>query len=161
MNDGISDRRSTAKPRFQAGPLLGIHHVRLPVTDLARSFAFFAELLGYERDFDFPGSADDPSGWALRHPEGGPNIVLWRNPKLAGATAGFPWFSIGLPSAQAISDLAAELDRRGIAHGGVQPAIVEVKQPSVHAPDGHLIGFYVIHRGDTVSEAPHHDPTGP
>jgi hypothetical protein len=64
-------------------------------------------------------------------------------------TAGFPWFSIGLPSAQAVFDLEAELDRRGIVHGGVQPAFVEVKLPFVRDPDGHLIGFYVVHRDDT------------
>jgi catechol 2,3-dioxygenase-like lactoylglutathione lyase family enzyme len=121
-------------------PLLGIHHVRLPVADLARSFAFFAGVLGYERDFDFPGER----GWALRHPEGGPNLVLWHDPALAVASAGFPWFSIGLPSARAVTDLAAELDRRGIRHGGVQPAFVEVKLPFVRDPDGHLIGFYVM-----------------
>jgi catechol 2,3-dioxygenase-like lactoylglutathione lyase family enzyme len=130
-------------PAFRAGPLEGIHHVRLPVADLARSFWFYGDLLGYERDFDFPGE-DGPSGWALRHAEGGPNLVLWHDPALAAATAGFPWFSIGLPSAQAVTALAAELDRRGIAHGGVQPAFVEVKLPFVHDPDGHLIGFYVI-----------------
>jgi catechol 2,3-dioxygenase-like lactoylglutathione lyase family enzyme len=121
-------------------PLRGIHHVRLPVADLARSFEFFAELLGYERDFDFPGGA----GWALCHSQGGPRIVLWRDPGLAAATAGFPLFSIGLPNARAVSDLAAELDRRGIVHGGVQSAFVETKLPGVQDPDGHLIGFHVI-----------------
>jgi catechol 2,3-dioxygenase-like lactoylglutathione lyase family enzyme len=127
--------------------LVGIHHLRLPVADLARSFAFFSDLLGYERDFDFPGEGG-PSGWALRHTDGGPDLVLWHHPALAAATAGFPWFSIGLPSAQAVADLAAELDRRGIAHGGVQRAFVEVKLPFVRDPDGHLIGFYVV-RHDT------------
>jgi catechol 2,3-dioxygenase-like lactoylglutathione lyase family enzyme len=119
--------------------LAGIHHVRLPVADLARSFAFFSELLDYEREFDFP----DGGGWALRHAEGGPKLVLWVDPALAAATAGFPWFSLGLPSAQAVRALAAELDRRGISHGGVQPGLVEVKLPFVQDPDGHLIGFYV------------------
>jgi len=142
-------RSEAVEPPFRVGPLLGIHHVRLPVADLARSFAFFSDLLGYERDFDFPG-ADGPSGWALRHAEGGPGIVLWRDPALAAATAGFPWFSIGLPSARAVADLAAELDRRGIVHGGVQTAFVDVKLPFVHDPDGHLIGFYVMRRDDTV-----------
>jgi catechol 2,3-dioxygenase-like lactoylglutathione lyase family enzyme len=131
------------RPSFRAGPLRGIHHVRLPVADLTRSFAFYSQLLGYERDFDFPGE-DGPSGWALRHAEGGPNLVLWHDPALAAAASGFPWFSIGLPSAHAVADLADELDRRGIAHGGLQPAFVEVKLPFVHDPDGHLIGFYVV-----------------
>jgi catechol 2,3-dioxygenase-like lactoylglutathione lyase family enzyme len=122
--------------------LTGVHHVRLPVCDLASSFVFWHEVLGYERDFDFPGE-DGPVGWALKHSTGGPSIVLWRDPDLARASSGFPWFSIGLPSSKDVRQLAAELDRRGIPHGGVQEAMVEVKLPFVQDPDGHLIGFFV------------------
>jgi catechol 2,3-dioxygenase-like lactoylglutathione lyase family enzyme len=122
--------------------LTGVHHVRLPVSDLDRSFAFWGELLGYEREFDFPGP-DGPRGWALKHPLGGPRLVLWRDPELATASAGFPWFSLGLSSSSEVVQLAEELDRRGISHGGVQDAMVEVKLPAVADPDGHLVGFYV------------------
>jgi catechol 2,3-dioxygenase-like lactoylglutathione lyase family enzyme len=127
--------------------LTGVHHVRLPVRDLERSFTFWHELLGYERDFDFPGPAG-PRGWALRHPRGGPDLVLWHDPDKAAACSAFPWFSIGLPSPDDISSLATELDRRGVAHGGVQPALVGVKLPFVNDPDGHLISFYVKPRSD-------------
>jgi catechol 2,3-dioxygenase-like lactoylglutathione lyase family enzyme len=129
----------TATP---ATPIVGVHHVRLPVRDLERSFAFWHQLLGYERDFDFLGS-DGPLGWALRHPAGGPDLVLWHDPELAAATAGFPWFSMALPSADDVRALCAELDRRGIAHGGIRSALVDVKLPFVQDPDGHLVGFYV------------------
>jgi catechol 2,3-dioxygenase-like lactoylglutathione lyase family enzyme len=122
--------------------LTGVHHVRLPVSDLARSFAFWGEVLGYEREFDFPGP-HEPRGWALKHPLGGPRLVLWRDPERAAMSAGFSWFSIGLPSPRDVVGLAEELDRRGISHGGVQDALVEVKLPSVTDPDGHLVGFYV------------------
>jgi catechol 2,3-dioxygenase-like lactoylglutathione lyase family enzyme len=122
--------------------LTGVHHVRLPVTHLDRSFAFWRELLGYERDFDFPGP-DGPLGWALKHPAGGPNIVLWHDPALAAASRGFPWFSVGLPSSDDVVRLAEDLDRCGIEHGGVQNAFVEIKLPFVSDPDGHLISFYV------------------
>ena len=122
--------------------LTGIHHVRLPVTDLDRSYAFWRDVLGYERDFDFPG-LDGPLGWALKHPTGGPSIVLWHDPEKAAASSGFPWFSIGLPSSRDVMNLAEELDRRGIRHGGVQDAFVEIKLPFVNDSDGHLIGFYV------------------
>jgi catechol 2,3-dioxygenase-like lactoylglutathione lyase family enzyme len=131
----------TADRAFQ---LAEVHHVRLPVSDLSRSFQFWRELLGYERNFDFPGPDGSTKGWAIRHPRNGPNIVLWHDPGLAARTAGFPWFSIGVPSSEAILALAAELDRRGIAHGGVQDAMVGVKLPFVHDPDDHLIGFYVV-----------------
>jgi catechol 2,3-dioxygenase-like lactoylglutathione lyase family enzyme len=122
--------------------LTGVHHVRLPVTELERSYAFWRDVLGYERDFDFPGP-DGPLGWALKHPTGGPGIVLWHDPAKAVASSGFPWFSLGLPTSRDVVNLAAELDRRGIRHGGVQDALVEIKLPFVNDPDGHLIGFYV------------------
>jgi catechol 2,3-dioxygenase-like lactoylglutathione lyase family enzyme len=129
--------------------LTGVHHVRLPVSDLARSFAFWGEVLGYERELDFPGP-DGPRGWALRHPLGGPRLVLWRDPERAVVTAGFSWFSIGLPSTRDVLNLAEELDRRRISHGGVQDALVEVKLPAVVDPDGHLIGFYVAPGGPST-----------
>jgi catechol 2,3-dioxygenase-like lactoylglutathione lyase family enzyme len=122
--------------------LTGVHHVRLPVRELERSFAFWHVVLGYERDFDF-GGPDGPGGWALRHPHGGPDLVLWHDPAMAAASRGFPWFSIGLPSPEDIRSLAKELDRRGVRHGGVQDALVGIKLPFVNDPDGHLIGFYV------------------
>lgn len=119
--------------------LTGVHHVRLPVRDLQRSYAFWSEVVGYERDFDFPGA----QAWALKHPTGGPNLVLWHDPEKAAATSGFPWFSLGLPTSQDVLDLAETLDRLGIEHGGVQDAFVEIKLPFVSDPDGHLVGFNV------------------
>ncbi|MDQ1708834.1 MAG: hypothetical protein QOG49_219 [Frankiaceae bacterium] len=120
----------------------GVHHVRLPVRDLDRSYAFWSLVLGYERDFDFPGPAG-PLGWALKHPAGGPRLVLWHDAELAAAACGFPWFSLGLPSKGDVVALADTLDRLGIEHGGVQDAFVDIKLPFVHDPDGHLVSFYV------------------
>jgi glyoxylase I family protein len=39
----------------------GIHHIRLTVTDLARSRAFYTEVLGFEIAAESPGSPDDPA----------------------------------------------------------------------------------------------------
>jgi catechol 2,3-dioxygenase-like lactoylglutathione lyase family enzyme len=122
--------------------LTGVHHLRLPVRQLEQSFAFWHELLGYERDFDFAGP-EGPRGWALTHPRGGPDLVLWHDPAKAEAGSGFPWFSVGLPSPEGIHSLARELDRRDVRHGGVQDGLVGIKLPFVNDPDGHLIGFYV------------------
>jgi catechol 2,3-dioxygenase-like lactoylglutathione lyase family enzyme len=122
--------------------LTGVHHLRIPVADLPTSYAFWHEVLGFERDFDFPGP-EGALGWALKHPRGGPGIVLWHDPPMAAACSGFPWISFGLPSSHDVVALAAELDRRGVDHGGIQDALVEIKLPFVRDPDGHLIGFYV------------------
>jgi len=38
----------------------GLHHVRLTVTDLERSKAFYADVLGFQIAAESPGSPDDP-----------------------------------------------------------------------------------------------------
>lgn len=38
----------------------GLHHVRITVTDLARSRAFYTDVLGFEVAAESPGSPDDP-----------------------------------------------------------------------------------------------------
>ena len=125
-----------------APTMTGIHHVRLPVSDLARSRSFWEDVLGYVWDFDFPGE-EGPAATALRHPDGGPNVVLWLDPERARASAGFAWFGIGLPSADAIEALRDDLDAHSIRHGGIQGAFVDIKLPFVEDPDGNLISFYV------------------
>jgi catechol 2,3-dioxygenase-like lactoylglutathione lyase family enzyme len=122
--------------------MTGIHHVRLPVSDLERSRAFWQDVLGYEWDFDFPGD-DGPAASALRHPDGGPNVVLWLDAERARASAGFVWFGLGLPAAADVERLRDELDALEIPHGGIQGAFVDVKLPFVSDPDGNLISFYV------------------
>ncbi|MCU1409868.1 MAG: glyoxalase-like domain protein [Rhodoglobus sp.] len=135
-----------------AGPLTGIHHVRLAVTDLARSRRFWEDIFGYEWEFDFPG-ADGPAATALRHGRGGPNLVLWLEPRSREPRGQFVSFGIGLPSGEAVEALAAELDSRGIRHGGVQGAFVDVKLPFVEDPDGNLVSFYVKPSPDVVEPA--------
>jgi catechol 2,3-dioxygenase-like lactoylglutathione lyase family enzyme len=123
--------------------LSGTHHLRIPVSDLETAVAWFADLLGYEKEFPFKveGSV---IGWALRHSAGGPSVALIEDPERARACSGFPLFAFGMPDEAAVRGIAARLDARGIAHGGVQAAIVKVKLPFVKGPDGILFGFYVM-----------------
>ena len=132
--------------------MTGIHHVRVPVSDIAQSRVFWADVLGYVWDFDFPGE-DGPIATALRHLAGGPNVVLWLDPARARASSGFVLFGIGLPTATAIERLREELDLRGIPHGEMQGAFVDVKLPFVETPDGHLISFYVKPSPGSVAPA--------
>jgi catechol 2,3-dioxygenase-like lactoylglutathione lyase family enzyme len=122
--------------------LSGAHHVRIPVSDLEAAAGWFAELLGYEKDFPFEAEGSI-SGWALRHPAGGPALTLIADAERARACRGFPLFAFGVPDEGAVRDIAVRLDARGVAHGGVQPALVKVKLPFVEGPDGILFGFYV------------------
>jgi len=131
---------TTAKPDVPI--LAGTHHVRLPVRDVERSVAWYAELLGYERDFPFK-DGERVLGWALKHPAGGPSLVVIHDPARAESGAGFPFFSFGMPDGEAIEAMRLRLDARGIVHGGVQKALAGIKLPFVQDPDGHLLGFYV------------------
>jgi catechol 2,3-dioxygenase-like lactoylglutathione lyase family enzyme len=123
--------------------LLGAHHVRIPVSDLDAATDWFAELLDYARDFPFK-SDGAVTGWAMRHPDGGPSLALIKDPARAKALSGFPLLAFGAPDAQAVERMAARLDALGIPHGGVQPALVEIKLPFVEGPDGIQFGFYVM-----------------
>ena len=126
-----------------APKLSGAHHVRIPVTELDPAVEWFADLLGYEREFPF--KADGAIiGWALRRPSGGLALALVEDPARANALRGFPLMAFGVPDEAAVRDMAARLDQRAIPHGGVQPALVKVKLPFVEGPDGILFGFYVM-----------------
>jgi catechol 2,3-dioxygenase-like lactoylglutathione lyase family enzyme len=122
--------------------LSGAHHVRIPVSDLDAAVAWFADLLGYEKEFAFK-AQESVIGWALRHTNGGPAITLIEDAGRARACRGFPLFAFGVPDEATVCSIAARLDAREILHGGVQPALVKVKLPFVEGPDGVLFGFYV------------------
>jgi catechol 2,3-dioxygenase-like lactoylglutathione lyase family enzyme len=122
--------------------LSGAHHVRIPVSDLDAAVAWFADLLGYEKEFPFK-AEESVIGWALCHANGGPAVTLIEDAARARACSGFPLFAFGVPDGATVRRIAARCDARGIPHGGVQLAMVKVKLPFVQGPDGILFGFYV------------------
>ena len=123
--------------------LAGAHHIRLPVADLERSFAWYGGLLGYQRDFDFKTDGRIVA-YALSHPHGGPPLVLAHDPARAAAAAGLQGLALAVPDEAALRQLEALFDAHGVRHGGVQQALAGSKLPFVEDPDGHLIGFYMV-----------------
>ncbi len=109
----------------------GLHHVRITVTDLARSRAFYSDVLGFQVAAESPGSPDDP---AVRED---PNqlyggVVFATNGMLFGlrpvADPGDRFVSerVGLDhisfTVASRDDLAAardRLDEHGVPHGEV------------------------------------------
>ena len=127
-----------------SAPVLdGIHHLKLPVTDLDRSQAWYQDRFGYEVMIDF---VEDGTrmGVSMRHPSGGPDLALRCNPAMAAAAAGFDYFAIGVPGKAAIDDLAERLTALGDDHDGVHRTPVGWVLLGLHDPDGHDVRFYTV-----------------
>jgi catechol 2,3-dioxygenase-like lactoylglutathione lyase family enzyme len=105
--------------RQDAPKLAGVHHLKLPVTDLARSREWYRSRLGYQVQVEFI-EQGTLMGYALAHPNGGPMLGLRLNPERARAAAGFDYFAIGVPGKAAMEQLAARLTALGEQHTPVR-----------------------------------------
>lgn len=134
--------------------LAGVHHLKLPVADLDRSIQWYASRLGYQVIIEF-NEHGRRTGVAMTHPDGGPELALKLDPERARASAGFDYFSIGVPDRERIEALAAHLTGLGEAHAGVHFATIGWILPMLHDPDGHEVRFYSMESHTQI------DPTGP
>ena len=140
--------------------LAGIHHLKLPVTDLARSLEWSRSRPGYQVQIEFV-EQGTLMGYGLAHPAGGPSLGLRLDPDRARAAAGFDYFAIGVADKAAIDRLARRLDRLGQAHAGVHRASIGWILPEVLDPDGHTLRFYTMEHHTDVAPGQKvtvHDP---
>src|SRR4051794_36048918 len=103
--------------------LAGVHHLKLPTTDLDRSRAWYESRLGYRMVQEFR-EEGRLMGISMVHPNGGPGFALRLDPDRARAAAGFEYFAIGVPDKATIESLAAHLTDLGEEHAGVHFATV-------------------------------------
>jgi len=127
----------------QAPALAGVHHLKLPVTDLDLSRDWYLSRLGYQVQIEFV-EQGRRMGYGLSHPDGGPTLALRLDPERARAAAGFDFFAIGVPDKDTIDQLAARLTGFGEQHAGVHWATIGWILPELHDPDGHEVRFYTI-----------------
>lgn len=139
--------------RFSMIPkLAGVHHLKLPVSDLDRSIRWYATRLGYQVVIEFR-DGGRRTGVAMTHPDGGPDLALNLNPDRAKASAGFDYFSIGVPDRDGIEALAAHLSSLGETHAGVHFATIGWILPMLHDPDGHEVRFYSMESHTEIDPA--------
>jgi len=129
-----------------APQLAGVHHLKLPVTDLARSREWYRSRLGYQVQMEFI-EQGTLMGYSLAHPNGGPMLGLRLNPERARAAAGFDYFAIGVPGKAAMDQLAARLGarraarRRALGQHRLDPAPParsrRPRDPLLHPPAPH------------------------
>ena len=143
-----------------APKLDGVHHLKLPVSNLNRSRAWYESRLGYQAGTRFVENGT-VMGVVMVHPNGGPDLGLRLDPERAARAAGFDYFAIGVPTKAALDALAGRLTALGEQHAGVHFATIGWILPHSHDPDGHEVRFYTTehHTGQDAPEIRQvHDP---
>jgi len=122
----------------------GYAHIRLTVTDIGRSRAFYEDVFGFDVAMEVPADADDATREKLGFLFGG--VLYSFGTSLFGLRpaapdtdrfhedrVGLDHLSFSVSSRAALDDAASALDAKGIAHGGVKnigPAfILEFRDP--------------------------------
>ena len=112
-------------------PLQGIHHVRIPVSDIIVSRDWYTEVLGFEPVLDYE-EEDRIVGVALAG-EGGVTVGLHLDPARARSVAGFCILALQVPGQTALGTWVEHLDTAGIHHSGVREGhlglLVELADP--------------------------------
>ena len=120
----------------------GIHHVKLPVTDVARSRAWYERVLGFEVVIEFVEDGEI-RGVALRRDGCPSQLALRHDPGRAKALSGFDALALLVPTREDVAAWKAALDESGEPHGGLvtghHGGAVLV---GLHDPDGIEIRLY-------------------
>jgi catechol 2,3-dioxygenase-like lactoylglutathione lyase family enzyme len=112
-------------------PITGFSHVRVTVTDIARSRRFYDEVLGLPVAFEVPADADDAAreqmwwlfgGVVYQVPGGffGLRPVAPDDDRFDEDRAGLDHVSFKVPTRADLDAAATKLDGLGIAHAGVK-----------------------------------------
>ena len=122
--------------------IAGVHHVKLPVSDVARSRAWYQRVLGFESVIDFV-ETGELMGVALRRDGCPVQLALRRDPDRASALAGFDALALLVPTRDQVRVWRDVLDEAGEPHGGLVTGhgggTVLV---GLHDPDGIEIRLY-------------------
>lgn len=110
----------------------GLHHIRLTVTDLARSRAFYEGVLGLEVIAQSPGDPDDPAvrqdpdqlfGGVIYQAGGiglGLRPVAAAGDEFDSERTGLDHLSFSVASREVLEAAATGLEERGIPHGEIK-----------------------------------------
>lgn len=97
----------------------GFHHVKLPVTDVARSREWYERVLGLTVEIEFEEDGV-VRGVALALPAGAVGgIALREDPARAAGLAGFDPVALLVPEREQVEQWRHRLDELGVPHGGV------------------------------------------
>ena len=108
---------------WAVGDLAGVHHVTLPVSDVARSRDWYAHALGFVVMHDAIDGAEEVT---MVHPGTAIKVALRHDPPRAQALAGFDAIAFTVATIDDLDSLVARLDAHGVAHSAPTPSSTEV-----------------------------------
>jgi len=88
----------------------GIHHVKLPVSDLARSREWYERVLGFTVEREFPDDDGVVRGVGGRLPGAGVPVALRQNAQAAAGNAGFDPVSFAIADRVSAEEWTAHFD---------------------------------------------------
>ena len=110
----------------------GLHHLRITVTDLERSRAFYQDVLGFEVAAESPGDVDDPEvradasqlyGGVVFQANGilfGLRPVADASDRFDSTRVGIDHISFSVTSLDELHAVADRLEKAGVGHGEVK-----------------------------------------
>lgn len=134
--------------------VLGVHHVKVPVTDLGLSRAWYETILPLTAHLEFKDEEGALRG-VVYQPLGGLTLCLREDPDLARALSGFDPFAILVQSEAELRAFAERLDSAGVGHGPIVTATLGWLL-SVPDPDGLSLRFYTADRHREAITGPGH-----
>ncbi|HEV7646941.1 MAG TPA: VOC family protein [Actinophytocola sp.] len=123
--------------------LQGFHHVKLPVTDVARSRAWYERVLGLELRMEFV-EEGVLMGVALWDPGRTVQLALRCDPDRAKAMSGFDALAIGIASRVELAAWRSRLDSAGEPHGGIIEGHAGHVLVGLRDPDGIEVRLYTV-----------------
>ncbi len=125
------------------GPeLAGIHHLKMAVSDVAQSRAWYQQALGFTALQEFRDDDGVVRGVAGTIPSIGTTMLALReNPELAAASRGFDPIAFAVADQQGLAAWSDYLDERQIPHTPITPATMG-NLIALDDPDGTHILLY-------------------
>jgi len=138
----VVDSRVVVQHDWAIGQISGLHHVKLPVTDVERSRDWYCSTLAFDGEIEFREDAR-LVGVGLRHLGSDLRLALREDPVRARALAGFDAVCLAVGTRADLDELLSRLDTAGVAHG--QPVAGRGGDAvDIPDPDGHIVRIHTL-----------------
>jgi catechol 2,3-dioxygenase-like lactoylglutathione lyase family enzyme len=138
---GLGARHSK---EMATGEVIGIHHIKIPVTDLGASREWYERVFDLDLALEFPDDDDVVRGVAYE-PKGGFALALRENADAARGIAGYDPFAILVQGLADIEAWVEHLDALAVEHSPVMTGMLGWAL-AFHDPDGLELRLYTADR---------------